>query len=176
MLRTLLVTALLAGVAFAEDTWARAVREGVLRWGADQEGGGPYVFASEEDPDTLVGFEVDLAGAIGRYLGVRMEFVQGQWDKLPDMLRAKKVDVVLNGYEWTPDRGSRWRPRRPYYVYALQLLARKGGAVKSFDDLRRGERRKVGCLTGSAAHELMLKLAEEGAPLEVIGTTATPTR
>lgn len=161
-----LALALLATTAFAGDTWDRAVEKGVLRWGADEEGGGPFVFRDEED--RLVGFELDLAHAIGRYLGVRMEFVQGQWDRLPDMLRADKVDVVLNGYEWTPDRVLAMEATAPYYVYALQLLARKG-ALRSWDELRAGGPRKVGCLTGSAAHEVMLGLAEEGAPLEVIG-------
>ncbi len=169
MLRLLLVTALLAGAAGAEDTWERAVRTGVLRWGADQEGGGPFVFSSEADPDRLIGFEVDLADAIGRYLRVRMEFVQGQWDRLSDMLRADKVDLVLNGYEWTPDRALAMEATAPYYVYALQLLARKGGPVRSWEDLRRGGPHRVGCLTASAAHELMLGLAGEGAPVEAIG-------
>jgi len=166
MLRTILVFALLAAAAFAQDTWERALGEGVLRWGADQEGGGPYVYTDEEGG--LVGFEVDLADAIGRYLGLRMEFVQGQWDRLPDMLRADKVDVVLNGYEWTPDRVLAMEATAPYYVYALQLLARKG-SLRSWDELKSGATKKVGCLTGSAAHELMLALAEEGAPLEVVG-------
>ncbi|HEX5135364.1 MAG TPA: ABC transporter substrate-binding protein/permease [Planctomycetota bacterium] len=157
---------LLATAAFADDSWDRALRSGVLRWGADEEGGGPYVF--RDDDERLTGFEVDLADAIGRYLGVKMEFVQGQWDRLPDMLRADKIDVVLNGYEWTPDRVLAMEATAPYYVYALQLLARKG-ALGSWDELRTGATRKVGCLTGSAAHELMEKLAEEGAPIEVVG-------
>jgi polar amino acid transport system substrate-binding protein len=169
MPRTLLALALLAAAVSAEDTWQRALKEGVLRWGADSEGGAPYVFPDKDDPDRLIGFEIDLADAIGRYLGVRMEFTQGQWDRLPDMLRADKVDLVLNGYEWTPDRVLAMEATAPYYVYALQLLAKKGGKVSSWDDLKRGGPWKVGCLTGSAADELMHKLAEEGAPLEVIG-------
>ena len=36
-----------------------------LRWGADQEGGGPYIFPQEVDPTKFEGFEVDLAAAIG---------------------------------------------------------------------------------------------------------------
>jgi polar amino acid transport system substrate-binding protein len=164
-MRLLLPLLLLAGTAAAEDTWERAARQGVLVWGADQEGGGPFIFPSEDDPDRLIGFEVDLADALGRYLGLRMEFAQGQWDRLPDMLRARKIDVVLNGYEWTPERVAVMEATVPYYVYALQLLARRGGAVRSFEDLEG----KVGCLTGSAAHDLMLKLALEGRPIEVIG-------
>ena len=40
-----------------------AIRErGYFTWGADEEGGGPYVFPDPADPTRRTGFEVDLAG------------------------------------------------------------------------------------------------------------------
>jgi polar amino acid transport system substrate-binding protein len=96
-------------------------QRGTLRWGGDQSGGGPYIF---EQDGKLVGFEVDLAEYLARELGVRSEFVQGQWDKLPDRLNRGDIDIVLNGYEWTPEREREWASTVPYYIYKLQLLAR----------------------------------------------------
>ncbi|MCS7160496.1 MAG: hypothetical protein RMJ19_08490, partial [Gemmatales bacterium] len=44
-----------------------------LRWGADAEGGAPYIFYDPERPDQLIGFEVDLIRALERELGRRIE-------------------------------------------------------------------------------------------------------
>jgi len=150
-----LLLALLCPRPSAADAMADVLKEGKLRWGADQEGGGPYVFPRDDDPGVVTGFEVDLAARLGEYLKVRPEFTQAQWDKLPDMLRTSKVDVVINGYELTPERAETMEPTVPYYVYALQLMARKDdAAIASWEDLkkpRNGEKLRIGVLTGSAA-------------------------
>jgi ABC-type amino acid transport substrate-binding protein len=60
----------------------RAQASKPLTWGADAEGGAPYEFQDPRDPSRLLGFEVDIADAIGRILGRPMQFVQNQWDGL----------------------------------------------------------------------------------------------
>ena len=44
---------------------------GTLRWGADEQGGEPYAYEDRAQGGALVGFEVDLAAALARALGVR---------------------------------------------------------------------------------------------------------
>src|SRR5262249_48281077 len=125
-----------------------------LVWCGDQEGGGPYVYPADDDPNRVVGFEVDLADQIAALIGLRASFAQGQWDKMPELLRTKKCDVVLNGYEWMPSRLETMEASIPYYVYGLQLLSRADGDLKRWEDLDRpgpSGPRKVGVLTGSAA-------------------------
>lgn len=137
------------------DTFDEVKKNGALVWGADQEGGGPYVYPKEGDPNQVTGFEVDLAEGIARYLGVKAQFAQGNWDKMPDLLKAEKIQIVLNGYEWTPLRAELSETTLPYYIYGLQLLARADDdSIKSWDDLKKpkgGAKRKVGVLVGSAA-------------------------
>src|SRR5262245_21354325 len=58
-------------------------RRGELIWGADQEGGGPYVYPDETDTDRVTGFEVDLADALAAELGVQAKFFQADWNTLP---------------------------------------------------------------------------------------------
>ena len=154
-----LAICLLAGAAlpcngFADDL-AEIRRTGRMLWGGDQEGGGPYVFPKENDPSGVTGFEVDLANRIGEYLKVKAEFTQGQWDKMPDMLRTGKIQAILNGYEFTPERAEIMDATIPYYVYALQLMARKDNTrINSWTDLRGragGAKVKIGVLDGSAA-------------------------
>jgi polar amino acid transport system substrate-binding protein len=131
--------------------------KGELVWGADQEGGGPFVFPSRDDPHTLVGFEVELASLIAAHLQVRARFQQGQWDKLPDLLDRGDIDIVLNGFEWTPSRAERYGTSLPYYIYELQLLARTGDAsINRWDDLLarpQGRPRRVSVLGGAAAED-----------------------
>src|SRR5262245_34790659 len=85
-----------------ESALARVRRTGVLRWGGDIQGGEPYVFQDAERPDRLVGFEVELADAIARELGVRAQFVQQDWSNLVPALGRGTFDVAMNGLEVTP--------------------------------------------------------------------------
>lgn len=150
---------ILAGVlprnGAALDALSEMRRNGKMLWGGDQEGGGPFVFPKEENPAEVTGFEVEMADRIGEYLGLHAVFAQGQWDKMPDLLRTGKIDVIINGYEFTPERAEIMDATIPYYVYALRLLARKSDdRFADWEDLRKskGEAKvKVGVLTGSAA-------------------------
>ncbi len=129
--------------------------KGVLVWGADQEGGGPYVYPRDDDPDEVTGFEVELAALVAKELGVRAQFFQGNWDKLPDLARTGQIHVVLNGYELTPEREAVLEATKPYYVYGLQLLVKKGSPLDGFDALKQKGDTKVGVLGGSAAEVLV---------------------
>jgi len=40
-----------------------------LTWGADAQGGAPYVFQDPMDPTRLTGFEVELASMLGQRMG-----------------------------------------------------------------------------------------------------------
>ena len=149
---------------YGADERQRVQQRGTLIWGADAEGGGPYVFPRDDAPDQLAGFEVELAEQLAKHLGVRAQFQQGQWDKLPDLLTRGDIDIVLNGYEWRPEWADRFGTSIPYYVYELQWLARLGdGAVRELADLAqpprdpvgRAGRWRVAVLAGSAAHDYL---------------------
>lgn len=141
--------------AIAQDRLDMVRSRGVLIWGADQEGGGPYVFPDPSDPQRLKGFEVDLARLIAVELGVKARFFQADWTTLPEFLENNTIDVVLNGYEWTPGRAERMTATRPYYIYELQLMGRANEArFTSVEDLCSGHEDppySVSVLGGSAA-------------------------
>jgi polar amino acid transport system substrate-binding protein len=142
----------------AQDTLDTIRQRGTLIWGADQEGGGPFVYPRENDPTQIQGFEVELAEYLARKLGVRAEFAQGQWDKLPDLMDLGNIDIVLNGYEWSAARAERYGTSIPYYVYELQLLARKDDAsLNSWIDVAPSEGRlkRIAVLGGSAAQDYL---------------------
>jgi polar amino acid transport system substrate-binding protein len=131
---------------------------GVLRWGGDAGGGAPYVY--KDDNGRLVGFEVDLADELARRLGLRAEFVQEDWETLPQALLRGDIDIILNGYEWTPDRERELGSTIPYYIGGLQLVVRKSRArgpdpITGWADLHRrnadGSKKVVAVLANSAS-------------------------
>jgi polar amino acid transport system substrate-binding protein len=155
-----LLGALLAAAPAPAQTALDQIKSGgALIWGADQEGGGPYVYPRDDDKSRVTGFEVELAEALAAALGVKAQFQQGPWDQMPSLLETRKVHIVLNGYEWTPARAEAMAATIPYYVYGLQLLARGADdTIKSFDDLKKpgpNGKRRVGVLSGSAADDYM---------------------
>ena len=160
MLRTLALicaATALVGVAPANAASQHAVKIGAageLRWGADSQGGAPYVFQDPMDPNHLIGFEVDLADALARRLGVRARPVQGQWDKLLELLDRGDFDIALNGIEIADEKRRVVRLSRAYYVSPERLSIRRGDprAPRTLEGL---SGRRVGTLPGSLAERIL---------------------
>jgi polar amino acid transport system substrate-binding protein len=158
--------ALLAGCARDEAGTGldRVRRAGVLRWGADVQGGEPYVFEDPRRPGGLAGFEVEIADALARRLGVKAQFVQNDWSTLVPSLERRTFDIALNGLEVTPARAARIRLSRPYFLFAERLVARTGdGRVRDLASLR-GLR--VGTLANSLAWDLLGEAGAVAVPYE----------
>ena len=160
--------ALLCLTAFARpsraDTLAEVRARGELGWGGDLQGGEPYVFEAPGDPTRIVGFEVDIAAALARRMGLRgARFQEVQWSNLVPALERGDVDIALNGLEDTPERRSRLTLSRPYFVYREVLAVRRGSPYKSLDDLT-GKR--VGTLNQTYALDILKRLPVDTALYE----------
>ncbi len=97
---------------------------GVFQWGAASDGGAPYVFLDPANPTNLVGFEVDIANAIGKLMGIREKEVENDYAQLAQALQANKFDVVMNGWEITEDRKKTELFSQPYYRYGQQIVVK----------------------------------------------------
>jgi polar amino acid transport system substrate-binding protein len=149
-----------------ETALDRVRRTGVLRWGGDVQGGEPYVFEDPAQPGRLIGFEVEVAEAIAREMGVRAEFVQNDWSNLVPSLERGSFDVIMNGLEVTPARADTVLFTRPYFVFSAQLVARRNDErTTSLDSL---EGRRVGTLASSFSWEILRER-----PLEVVAYEGT---
>jgi len=139
------------------STLARIREAGVLRWGADQQGGEPYVFEDPQHPGHLVGFEVELADALGPELAarsgsasaIRAELVQNDWSTLIPSLERGDFDVALNGIEVTPELSARVAFSIPYCTFHERLVAR--GDDRRIRDLDSLHGLRVGTLAASQA-------------------------
>jgi polar amino acid transport system substrate-binding protein len=132
---------------------------GELLWGADAQGGAPYVFQDPMEPNRLIGFEVDLAEALAGKLGVRARPVLGPWDSLLELLARGDFDVALNGIEVAEEKKRVCALSRPYYAAGERLTIRRGDAPAPHV-LSQTKGRPVGTLPGSLAERM---LRREGA-------------
>ncbi len=131
------------------DALGKMRQRGALRWGADAEGGAPYVFHEPSAPDKLTGFEAELADALAARLGVHAEMVQENWDMLVPALKQQSFDIILNGLERTPENAGRVALSRPYLVYSQQLVVLASRTnVQGLKDLAGGS---IGVLSGSVS-------------------------
>ncbi len=167
---TILVVTAFVGVALAPirssaETGLERVRAaGVLRWGADQQGGEPFVFEDPKQPGVLVGFEVEIADTLARAVGVRALFVQNDWSTLIPSLERGTFDIALNGIEVTPALQGRVAFSRPYFAFTERLVARANdGRISDLESLR-GLR--VGTLAATQAWHTLLAAGARAVPYE----------
>ena len=149
------VLALLAVLALASsDVRAQEVRGDVLRWGADPSGGAPFAFIDPDDPDRVIGFEVDIMAEVARRLGRTPELFRADWLALHDALEAGRCDVLMNGFEVTDERAQVAQFSAPYFRFGQQIVVRSAdaGRVRSLADLA-GKR--IAVLNGSQSIEVL---------------------
>lgn len=147
----------------AADTLQEIRSRGELLWGADAEGGAPYVFPDSDKPEQLTGFEYELADALAAKLGVKARMVQNQWDQLVPALERGNFDIILNGLELTPENQQRIAMSRPYCAYAQQIVTRSN--TEGLTRLETLKGKAVGVLSGTAAQRVVERMG--GADLRI---------
>ena len=83
--------------------WAYIEDKGELVIGLDDTFA-PMGFRDEAGE--LVGFDIDLAGAVAEELGVAVKFQPIDWDAKEMELSSKRIDCIWNGMSATPE--TRW--------------------------------------------------------------------
>ena len=125
----------------------------VLRWANDAEGGAPYIFHPAEQPDQLVGFEVELAQALCDRLGCQSHFVQFNWANLiPGLRQGGNFDIIIAALERTPENLAQVAMSRPYFTFGQQLVTRASDTgIRTLGDLAG---RRIGVLASTLSHRL----------------------
>jgi polar amino acid transport system substrate-binding protein len=161
---SLLFLACIAQPLFAQETAQP------LLWGADLEGGMPYVYRDPHDPQKLIGFEKDIADALAKELGRPIKFKQYQFDNLiPGLLRGD-FDFAMNGLEKSPERAMIVRFSRSYYVYRQQLVVRaKEERFKTFLGCLDQPSCVIGTLKGTAAERMLRDIHDKKPSVEQRG-------
>lgn len=77
----------------------------------------------------LVGFEVDLGNAIGKALGLKVEWVTQPFDSLLIGLNAGRYDAVIASHAITPERQKAVDFMSAHYCSTVNIVAKKGGPL-----------------------------------------------
>jgi hypothetical protein len=76
----------------------------VFRWAGDPEGGAPFVESDPSHPDTLVGFDVEIATLIAQSLGRTPEFINISFYSIDQSIARGDAEIGMSGMEDTPAR------------------------------------------------------------------------
>ena len=137
-LKSVLLIALLqvaaAGSAFAADGLAQIKSAGVFKVGTE----GTYPpFTYHDASGKLTGFDVEIASAIAKRLGVKPEFIEGKWDGLIAGLDVNRYDAVINEVAVTDERKAKYDFSDPYIAsHAALIVHTDNTTIKSFSDLK----------------------------------------
>lgn len=125
LLATALITAILGAKTLKEGTLVIAT-EGTYS---------PYSFYDEKN--NLTGFDVDIARALAKELGLKAEFLTAPWDAMLAAFDAGKADIAMNQVSITQERKKKYNFSEPYTVaYAALVVRADNEEIKSFADLK----------------------------------------
>lgn len=77
-----------------------------------------------DDNGAWTGFDTEFAEAVGKELGVDVEFIEISWEAKETELESKNIDVLWNGMCITEDRKEMWEVTEPY-MYNTQAMVMK---------------------------------------------------
>ena len=127
------VAMLAAGCGGAKDE-KKAEPAKVLRVGTDPTFA-PFEFQKEGSKD-YDGFDMDLARAVGKQMGVKVEIVNMGFDALIPALNANNIDMVAAGMSITEERQKAVTFSEAYYTSGLIIMVNKDNKeIKSVKDL-----------------------------------------
>jgi His/Glu/Gln/Arg/opine family amino acid ABC transporter permease subunit len=73
----------------------------------------------------LTGYDIDVMNAIGKHLGVKVEYVETPFDSMFAALEAGRFDVVANQITFNEERNARYDLSDPYVETTGVLVVRK---------------------------------------------------
>lgn len=96
----------------------------------------PFTF-HENGTGDLTGYDVEIARAVGEKLGVKVDFVETQWDAIFAGLDSGRFDMIGNQVSINPEREARYAFSTPYTVSPGVVITKKGDdSISSFADLK----------------------------------------
>lgn len=89
-----------------------------------------------DDTNTLVGFDIDFGNAIGKKLGIEVEWVTTAWDGILPALKSGKFDMIISALSITDERKKEIGYSEPYIAGGPIIIINKdNNSIKNSDDL-----------------------------------------
>ena len=127
----------------------------------------PFEFQEKGSKD-YTGFDMDLARAVGRQLGMKVEILNMGFDALIPALNSGNIDMAVAGMSITDARKKAVDFTKPYYTSGLTIVVNQDNkAVNSLKDL---ENKKIAVQIGTTGAEKAAKVP--GAKVTSFNTNA----
>ena len=88
---------------------------------------------SKDASGKLIGFEVELAWTLCRYIGQQCEIVEQDWDGMIPALTSKKFDAIMAGMSITEERMKTINFSQGYADEVASLAVMKGSSLEGLD-------------------------------------------
>ena len=118
---SVLAVLLFVGNVYASDKIKIATEGAYPPWNSKNEAG------------KLIGFEVELAWALCRYIGRQCEIVEQDWDGMIPALQLRKYDAIMAGMSITDERKKVITFSQGYADEVASLAVMKGSALEGIE-------------------------------------------
>lgn len=129
-----------------ETTMAKVEKSGEMTF-AMTGGYPPFNFINDEGE--LDGFDIDIANALTKEMGVEAVGITTAWDGIIGGLLSNRFDTIIGSMAITPQRQEKVNFSNPYYYDGAQFFTASDKKLNSISDLKEG---KVGVVTGTTYH------------------------
>ena len=128
----LFVMCTVSGLSFArvgqtQSGGGLTIKPGVLSVGV--EIGYPPMEYFDVDGKTPIGFDIQLAKAIGEKMGLQVEFVDTAWDGIFAGINTNKYDVIISSVTITQERLEAFNFSKPYIGNAMVIVLSKNSPI-----------------------------------------------
>lgn len=137
----LLLLTLLSGCRFESrqkmatnpDTWSVVSKQKKIVIGLD-DSFVPMGFQTKSG--RIVGYDVDLAKAVFKEYGIKVDFQPIDWSMNVTELRNGTIDLIWNGFSINPQRAKKVTFSKPYLVNKQVLVSKKKNHINNFADMK----------------------------------------
>lgn len=124
----------------------------------------------DDDGETIIGLDPDLGEALGKKLGVSVEFTNLKFESLPTSMKSGRIDVMMSSMTDNTSRQKR-ADFVDYFKVGTSLLVKKGNPehISTLDDLcGKTVSMQQGTTQEKVATEQKKKCAAKHKPLHVL--------
>ncbi|WP_407124536.1 amino acid ABC transporter substrate-binding protein [Weissella paramesenteroides] len=148
----------------SQDTWRQVTADKTVVIGGDDT----FVPMGFRDKSgKLIGYDVDLARASLKKIGLKAKFQPIDWSMKETELKTGHIDMIWNGYTINGDRKKKVAFSNPYHHDRQVIVTMKNQQINKLSDLK-GKR--LGAQTGSSG---LLTYTEKGNSLrKIVGSDA----
>jgi polar amino acid transport system substrate-binding protein len=121
-----------ASGSVSDSHLTRVLKSHTLRVGVQTEAA-PW--GVRQSDGSYQGFDIDIAKALGKALGAKVQFVPASNESRIPMLQADKADVMIASFTATDERAQQVAFTIPYAAGGTLIAVPKDSSIKSYADL-----------------------------------------